>query len=76
MRHFKINQRVRVSPENDNDCYNSFKDKVLIITNVATNEDQHPGYDNGVHPNYLYDFKTENGKQVGCSLYDYELIPA
>jgi len=74
MRHFNLNQRVRVNSEND--CYDSFRDEVLIITNVATNKDEHPGYDAGLSPDYLYDFKTESGKDVPCSLYDYELIPA
>ncbi len=76
MTHFKLNQRVRVSPENDNDNYNSFKNEVLIITHVAKDKKDHPGYDESVSPDYLYDFKTESGKDVPCSLYDYELIPA
>jgi hypothetical protein len=76
MRHFKLNQKVRVSPENDNDSYNSFRDEVLIITHVAKDSNDHPGYDEGVSPQYLYDLKTESGGEVGCSLYDYELIPA
>ena len=76
MKHFKLNQRVRVSPENDNDSYNSFKDEVLIITHVAKDKTDHPGYDEGVSPEYLYDLKTESGKDVPCSLYDYELVKA
>lgn len=76
MKHFKLNQRVRVSPENDNDSYNSFKDEVLIITHVAKDKSTHPGYDESVSPEYLYDLKTESGKDVPCSLYDYELVNA
>lgn len=76
MKHFKINQRVRVSPENDNDSYNSFKNEVLIITHIAKGKTDHPGYDEGVSPDYLYDLRTTSGKDVPCSLYDYELIPA
>jgi len=76
MKHFKLNQKVKVSPENDNDCYNSFRDEVLIITHVAKSKEEHPGYDEGVSPDYLYDLKTVSGKDVHCSLYDYELIPA
>lgn len=76
MRQFKLNQRVRVSPENDNENYDSFRDEVLIITNVAKDKNDHPGYDAGVSPEYLYDLKTVNGKEVNSSLYDYELIPA
>jgi hypothetical protein len=73
---FKKGQKVMVSPDNDNECYDSFRDKVLIITHVATNTKEHPGYDNSVSPQGLYDFACEDGTPVGCSLYDYELIPA
>lgn len=76
MEHFKLNQKVKVSPENDNENYDSFRDKILIITNVAKNEQDHPGYDNSVYPDYLYDLKTKDGEEVNCSLYDYELIKA
>jgi hypothetical protein len=76
MKHFKLNQRVRVSPKNDNDNYASFRNEVLIITHVAKDINDHAGYDESVSPEYLYDLKTESGKDVNCSLYDYELIPA
>ena len=76
MKHFKLKQRVRVNPENDNENYNSFRNKVLIVANVAKNRDDHPGYDESVSPDFLYDLKTVNGKEINCSLYDYELIPA
>ena len=70
----KINDRVKVSSENDNEGYNSFRDKVLIITHAASNKDEHPGHDDGMAPEKLYDLKEEkSGKDVNCSLYDYEL---
>lgn len=73
MRHFKLNQKVKVNEENDNENYNSFRNKVLIITNVAKNKNEHPGYDDSLSGQYLYDLKTENGEVVHFSLYDYEL---
>lgn len=76
MKHFKLGQEVRVNPSNDNDNYDTFRNEVLIITHVAKNEKEHPGYDSSVSPDYLYDLKTQGGKQINCSLYDYELIPA
>lgn len=76
MKHFKLGQRVRVSPENDNDNYDSFRNEVLIITHIAKDRSEHPGYDDSVSPDYLYDLKTESGEDVCCSLYDYELISA
>jgi len=76
MKHYKLGSKVKVSPDNDNDYYNDFRDKVLIVTNVAKNESEHRGYDSSVAPDYLYDFKTIDGQIVHCSLYDYELVPA
>jgi len=76
MRHFKLGQKVKVNPSNDNDNYDTFRNKVLIISNVAKNIDDHPGYDECVSPDYLYDLETKDGEQINCSLYDYELIPA
>jgi len=84
MAQFKKGQRVRVSPENDNENYEDFNfqsKKILIITDVATSG---RGYDEGINaPNTptakkegLYSFKTENGEDVPFSLYDYELISA
>lgn len=43
-----IGQRVKVSPENDNENYDSFRNKVLIITHVAKSEKDHPGFDSGL----------------------------
>jgi len=76
MKHFKLGQKVMVNPENDNENYNDFRNDILIITHVAKDRNDHPGYDESVSPEYLYDLKTESGKDVNCSLYDYELIPA
>jgi hypothetical protein len=56
----------------DNDCYDSFRNDTLIITHVAYNTEDHPGYDTSVSPQALCDFKTTKGKEVNCSLYEYE----
>jgi hypothetical protein len=57
--------------ENYNPSYN--KDRVFIVTHVATNEDEHMGYDTGVGE-ALYDLKDKvTGKDFDNSLYDYEL---
>lgn len=76
MAKFKLNQRVKVSTDNDNENYDSFRDKILIITHVATSSNDHPGYDSGMDGEGLYDFVTEAGEDVHSSLYDYELIRA
>ena len=70
----KIGDKCKVNPSNDNDCYNSFRNEILIVTHVANNVKQHPGYDNSVYPDKLYDLKTISGVDINYSLYDYELI--
>lgn len=56
----------------DNDCYDSFRNKTLIITHVAYNTNEHPGYDNTMKGEALCDFETADGEDVPCSLYEYE----
>lgn len=59
----------------DNDNYTKYLNKVLIITHVARNRNEHPGYDESVSPDKLYDLKVKDtGEEVPFSLYDYELI--
>lgn len=67
---YKIGQRVKVSNENDNENYDSFRDKVLIITNAEVGG---RGYDDGMLPQKLMDFKTEDGDEIPFSLYEYEI---
>lgn len=66
-----VDEIVRISVENEN--YDKFRDMDLVITNVATNTDQHPGYDVGMFPMALYDLRTLDGEDVPFSLYEYEL---
>ncbi|MBT4328187.1 MAG: hypothetical protein HOD60_14985 [Candidatus Nitrosopelagicus sp.] len=72
---YQIGDKVMVDSEHE-DNYPDFKNKVLIVTHVAVDTNDHPGYDDGVAGQGLYDFKLENGKSVGSSLYDYELVSA
>lgn len=76
MPNFNIGDRVIVARNNDNENYDSFRDDILIVTHVATNENEHPGYDSTMEGEGLYDLVTEDGRSVGCSLYDYELEEA
>lgn len=62
-----IGKKVRVI--SDNDCYDSFRDKVLTVTH-ASREGQ--GYDSGCYPELLCDFEDEDGNQIPCALYEYE----
>lgn len=67
---YKVGQTVKVSSENDNDNYDSFRDKVLIITHAEIGG---MGYDIGMHPEQLMCFETEDGEEVPFSLYEYEV---
>lgn len=70
---YGIGDKVMVASDNDNTCYDSFRDKVLIITHVATSKEDHLGYDEGMNGMALYDFETEDGEEVHNSLYEYEI---
>ena len=67
---FKIGDKVKIASDNDNENYDNFRDKVLTITHIATNEKQHEGYDSSMQGMALYDFKD-----VPFSLYEYEIEP-
>ncbi|ALA07305.1 hypothetical protein SECTIM467_181 [Brevibacillus phage SecTim467] len=73
---YVIGDRVRVSSENDNKNYDSFRDKVLIVTDVASSREEHQGYDDSADGMALYSFETEDGEEVSCSLYEHELEDA
>lgn len=65
-----IGRKAKVTSDNDN--YDSFRGKTLIITHVAYSKDEHPGYDDGLKGEALCDFKTTKGEDVPFSLYEYE----
>ncbi len=70
---YKIGDRVKVSDYNDNDNYDDFRDKVLIITDIYTNSSEHMGYDESMEGMALYEFITEEGEEIPCALYEYEI---
>jgi hypothetical protein len=73
MKHFKLGQKVKINIDNEN--YDSFRDKVLIIAD-GSNEKNGYGYDSALFPEYLYSLKDEEGNDIPFSLYDYELVKA
>lgn len=73
---WRIGTKVKVASDNDNENYDGFRNKVLKITHIAKNTQQHPGYDNVMEGMPLYDLETLDGQSVGCSLYEYELEKA
>jgi len=73
MENYKLGDRVKVSSDNDNDYYDSFRNKILIVTGISRNTEDHQGYDEGLNGEALYDLKDLKGNNINCSLYDYEL---
>ena len=72
MHEYKVGQRVKVSNNNDNENYDSFRDKILIITHAEIGG---RGYDKTMFPMKLMCFRTEDGQDIPFSLYDYEIEP-
>lgn len=69
------NQKVVMSENAIENYGEQWRNIVLIITHVARNKNEHPGYDDGVSPQRLYDLKREdNGEDLNMSLYDWELV--
>lgn len=63
-----IGKRVRIISDNEN--YERFQGKTLIITH-ASNEGR--GYDTGMYPEMLCDFKIQGSKkEFPFALYEYE----
>ena len=74
MTNFRIGQLVMVSSDNDNDGYDNFRGHKLKIIAKATNTKEHPGYDDCMGGEPLFDlYDTVTGTDIGFSLYQYEL---
>ena len=70
---YQIGDKVKVASDNDNDGYDDFRNKILIVDHVAVSTDDHQGYDDGVAGEALYDFHAKDGTEIHVSLYDWEL---
>lgn len=71
MKHFETGAKVRIEPDNDNECYDAFSNKILIITECSNSGN---GYDSSMYPQYLYSLTDLDDNIIPCSLYDYELV--
>ena len=60
--------KVRITPDNDSENYEEYRNRVLVVTGVFKNDREHLGYDMGIYPEKLYEFE-------GCpfALYEYEI---
>lgn len=69
MNTLKIGAKAKVTA--DNDCYDYFRYKTLIVTHISRSKEEHPGYD-GINNEALCDFVAEDGTQIHNSLYKWE----
>lgn len=67
----KIGNKVQITSDNEN--YISYLNQPLTIAHIARNTDEHPGYDEGLKGEPLFDLKTKSGEDVPFSLYLYEV---
>ena len=67
---YKIGDKVKVAESCDNENYESFRDKILTVSYVSKNTDDHRYFDEGVNEP-LYDFEG-----IPFSLYQYEIVKA
>lgn len=70
---YKVGQRLRVAKNNDNECYDRFRNEILVVHSISTSKKDHPGYDEAMNGEPLYDLETLDGRPIGNSLYHYEL---
>jgi hypothetical protein len=73
MNHFRMNQRVVMTKDALENYGKKYRGTVFTICVISKSEKDHPGYDNGVAPDWLYDLKLPDGEYFGSSLYDCEL---
>ena len=72
---YKIGQKVRVRPNNDNENYDEFRGKTLIVEAIYTSDKQNRFYDSSMKGMQLLEFITETGEYVPYALYEYEIRP-
>jgi len=77
MRTYKIGQKVRMTSDALDNYGEKYENTLFKITLVATSVDDHPGYDEGVGNQALYDlFQIDTKTDLPFSLYDWELQTA
>lgn len=69
---YKTGDKVMISISNDNDNYDDYRGKILIITELEVGG---RGYDSTMYPQALIDLETIEGEEVPFSLYEYEIEP-
>jgi hypothetical protein len=74
---FSIGDLVKMTDDALENYGEEWKDTVFTITNAAKSVHDHPGYDESIYPQVLYDLKVyETDEDFPNSLYDWELTYA
>ena len=65
---YEIGDKVKMTEDALDNYGEKYRDQALTVEHVAHSEQEHPGYDNSLLGQGLYDFQD-----IEFSLYDYEL---
>ena len=70
---YKVGDKVMISRNNDNDEYEEYRNKTMIITDAYYSEEHCFAYSYSMNGMGLFRLELPNGDGVGFMLYAYEL---
>ena len=70
---YKVGDKVMIAWDNDNDGYDKYRNKTMIITDAYYSEEYCFAYDNSMNGMGLFRLELLNGDSVDCMLYEYEI---
>ena len=70
---YKVGDKVMIARDNDNDGYDKYRNKTMIITDAYYSEEYCFAYDNSMNGMGLFRLELLNGDSVDCMLYEYEI---
>ena len=70
---YKVGDKVMIARDNDNDGYDKYRNKTMIITDAYYSEEDCFAYDNSMNGMGLFGLELLNGDSVDCMLYEYEI---
>ena len=70
---YKVGDKVMIACNNDNDRYDKYRNKTMIITDAYYSEEYCFAYDKSMNGMGLFRLELLNGDSVDCMLYEYEI---
>ena len=70
---YKVGDKVMIARDNDNDRYDKYRNKTMIITDAYYSEESCFAYDKSMNGMGLFRLELPNGDSVGSMLYEYEI---